>query len=153
MNRVKVSIALHKQEPDLNGNQREWEVPYMNYNRANAIMEIDENGDGFIHVRDLAFPNNGEDITQVALFFSVGVAVAPAGRGGSIIICDQIGSGPIVISKGVAPLLTLTVGVHKARLDEMRADGRFFDFVDPDYARGINLPDRAAHLNSHQEIH
>lgn len=138
---VKISIALHSQEPDLDGNQRQWELTYRDYNRQYAIMAIDENGDGFVHAADLAFPNNGENATQFATHFSIGVAVAPGGQGGSIINMGEIGTGVIVVSEGMAPLLTFTAGTYKARLDEMRADGRFFDTVEPDYEHGLNLPD------------
>ena len=140
MSSVKVSIALHKQEPKLDGNQRDWEVSYMNYNRCHVIMQIADDGHGEIFARELAFPNNAEDVTQVALFFSIGVAVAPGGQGGSIINYGPL-ENPIVISEGMAPLLTIISGIHAARLDEMRKDGRFFDSMEPDYERGLNLPD------------
>jgi hypothetical protein len=139
--KIKISVALHTQEPDIDGNQSQFELGYMNYNRRHIFMTIDDNGDGFFQATDLQFPSNGEYVAPVATWFSIGVAVAPANQGGAIINAGPIGTGPIIIVKGRGPMLTIAGGIHAERLNKMRLAGKFFDSVAPDHEHGLNLPE------------
>jgi hypothetical protein len=138
---VKVSIALHTREPDPDGNQWDggYEATYGGYNRQHVMMEIDNNGDGFARADAITFPNVNSD-PETFSFFSVGVAMAPSGQGGSIIIAGPL-EPPFYAAPGTSPQLkNFAIGVYRKRLDEMRADGRFFDHVEPDHKRGLNIP-------------
>lgn len=134
---MRVSITLHTDEPDQDGNQRDVEASYCGYNRAYAELVTQPSGDAVCEFKNLEFPKVQAD-PEVFTHFSLGVCIAPAGQGGSIIIVGPL-EQPIDAKVDTIPRLTALVGVRKARLDTMRADGRIVDSVKPDRERGTNL--------------
>src|ERR1700748_3815296 len=89
---MKVSVVLHKDEPDHNGNQRQVEAAYGGYNRQYADLVIDpETGMGVCDF-NVTFPQvqNGP---EHATHFSLGLCYAPPCQGGSIIIASIIDGG------------------------------------------------------------
>lgn len=135
---MRVSVTLHTDEPELDGNQRQHEAEYQGFNRQHIPMMIDEDGNGFCQFINLPFPENTEDVVEIVTHFSIGVCVAPSNQGGNIIICGAL-EKPIRIGKGYSPKITATVGVRAERLTEMVKDGRIVLNVAPDALRGINL--------------
>lgn len=134
---MRVSVSLHKLEPDENANQSWREADYQNFNREYAEMEFDEAGNGLVTIKNMQFPECGGDDRerQVLTHFSIGVCEGPLGRGGSIINAGPLDAA-IEIRPGYSPeLRAAMVGVYRSRLDEMRADGRLFDHL-PNCGRG-----------------
>lgn len=123
---MKVSIALHTDVPDDNGNQRALEARYAGYNRGEGVMVIDADGNGICKIEALRFPSSQEDTAELFTHFSVGVCegVDP-GKGGAIIITGPLPEPLGPVNKGRAPVIVdQLVGVYAARIAEMRADGR-----------------------------
>jgi hypothetical protein len=122
---MRVSVTLHRGLPDLDGNQRQLEANYRDYNRRYATLGIDpKTGDGFFNIENMEFPAAAAD-PQTLTHFSLGVSEAPANQGGAIIIVGEL-ARLINVTVGAAPLLQASGGVHKERLDTMLADGRLF---------------------------
>lgn len=138
---MKVSVALHFDAPPENGNQRDFEGSYQNYNRRVVEMDIDQHGAGTCQFEGLEFAAVGNmDAREPRLltYFSLGVCIAPADRGGAIIIAGPL-DPPVRLYPGVKPQVSAAVGVYASRLILMRLDGRLVDGVKPDPVRGINL--------------
>lgn len=122
---MRVSVTLHRAEPDLDGNQREFEAEYCGYNRGYTNVRIDpKTGDGFFAFEGMTFPRVQAD-PETLTHFSLGVCDAPADQGGSIIIAGILAK-PIVADVGTAPILEAAGGINAARLAAMLADGRLF---------------------------
>lgn len=138
---MRVSVALHYDMPPLNGNQRDLEGSYQNYNRRVVEMDIDQRGDGTCQFEGLEFATVGNldpCEPRTLTHFSLGVCNAPADRGGAIIIAGPM-YPTIHLIPGVKPQVSAAIGVYASRLAAMRADGRLVDGVAPDPARGTNL--------------
>ena len=122
---MRVSVTLHRQQPDEDGNQRDFEANYRDYNRNYADLAIDpKTGNATCVFEGMKFPPIPAD-PQVLTHFSLGVSQAPADQGGAIIIAGPL-SQVILGDVGVVPVLSVAAGVPKARLDQMLADGRLF---------------------------
>ena len=106
-----VSVALHRKEPKLPGNQRENECAYMNYNRQYA--ELDDKG---YCVLDVEFPPMGETFPEwVAGFFSIGICEnVPADTGGAILNWAPLYE-PIPVAEGVIPKIKAVMKVTNTR--------------------------------------
>lgn len=138
---MRVSVSLHFDAPPEDGNQRDFEGSYQNYNRRVVEMDIDQHGAGTCEFEGLEFPavgNMDDREPRVLTHFSLGVCIAPADKGGAIIIVGPL-HPPVYLDPGVKPQVSAAVGVYAARLAAMRRDGRLVDGVKPDPARGINL--------------
>lgn len=106
---MRVSVALHRKEPTIPGNQREGECAYMNYNRQHA--ELDDNG---YCVLDVKFPPMGETFPDwVAGFFSIGICEnVPADTGGAILNWAPLYE-PIPVEEGVIPKIKAVMKANK----------------------------------------
>ena len=134
---MRVSIALHVDDPGQDADQSLYEAKYMNYNRQHVDMAISDEG-GFIKAIDLQFPATGEDqaswAPQVFTYWSAAVCTGPADQGGAIIISGPIepvnGKPPHARKIGDAPIITIHAGVFMEKLNTMKADGRLHTFGD-----------------------
>lgn len=110
---MRVSVALHRKEPKLSGNQRENECAYMNYNRQYA--ELDADGHCVI---DVEFPPMGETFPEwVAQFFSIGICEnVPADTGGAIINYAPL-YAPIPVQEGIIPKISAVMNVNAERVN------------------------------------
>lgn len=133
---MRVSVTLHKLEPDMDANQSWKEANYQNFNRQYATMEFDDEGNGLVRIKDLAFPTCGgnDKERQVLTYFSIGVCDGPNGAGGAIINAGLLDAA-VEVRPGMHPELRVAiVGVYAARLQQMRDDGRLFDHL-PNFGR------------------
>lgn len=121
---MRVSVTLHTAEPPEDGNQRTVEAQYCGFNRCYAELIVQPSGDAVCEFKDLEFPVVQAD-PEVLTHFSIGVCVAPADQGGAIINAGPLDE-PIDAQVNMIPRLSAIVGVHKARLEAMLADGRMF---------------------------
>lgn len=105
---MRVSVALHRKEPSLSGNQRDFECAYMNYNRQYA--ELDSNG---YCVLDVEFPPMGETFPDwIAQFFSIGMCEnVPADTGGTILNYAPLYE-PLVVLQGAVPKIKAVMKVN-----------------------------------------
>lgn len=125
---MKVSIALHTEAPDENGNQRNAEARYRGYNRAYGVLVIDSTGNGVFNPETITFPVVQADADPLPYtHFSLGVCEGiDPGKGGAIIIVGEL-SAPLNLQTwevGSAPRFDAGAGIYAARIAEMRADGR-----------------------------
>lgn len=106
---MQVSIALHRAEPRVGGNQRESECEYMNYNRRYATLD----NDGHC-VIDTSFPAMGETIEHwVAQYFSVGICEGvPNGCGGEILNYAPLYE-PVPVRLGAAPAIKAVMKIDR----------------------------------------
>lgn len=124
---MRVSVSLHTRKPELDGNQRDFEAIYRDYNRSYAELVVDPTTGNAQCVFDkLDFPRVPDE-DQLFTHFSIGVCVGPADQGGSI-----INAGPLTpelrCPVGATPqLVNVMVGVGGSRLAAMRADKRLFE--------------------------
>lgn len=124
---MKVSVTLHTSRPDQDGNQRDHEARYQNYNRQYSELVVDPTtGNATCEFDAMPFPRVPDE-DQVFTWFSLGVCVAPADQGGAIIIAGPLAPALVAPIGTIPQLVNVSVGVYKARLDKMRADGRLFD--------------------------
>lgn len=133
---MRVSVTLHRLEPDENANQSWKEANYQNFNREYAMMEFDPAGNGLVQIKNMKFPTCGGDERerQVLTHFSIGVCDGPNGAGGAIINAGPLDNA-IEVRPGMHPeLRAAMVGVYVERLQQMRDDGRLFDHL-PNFGR------------------
>ena len=123
---MRVSVTLHRQQPGEDGNQREYEAQYQNFNRQYAEMVIDpDTGTATCQFEGLKFPAVGDDSREVLQFFSIGCCQAPADAGGAVIISGPL-LVPIVADKDVVPVLSAACAIPAERIAAMVDDGRLF---------------------------
>lgn len=116
---MKVSLALHRLEPDMNGNQRVGEARYGGYNRVMMDLVIDPNsGAGIIEGHNIRFPNVNTD-PETFEFISIAREHAPEGYGGAVINYGKLGE-PIVAGVGYTPTITMFgMGINPERMKAM----------------------------------
>lgn len=106
---MRVSIALHRTEPRIGGNQRHAECGYMNYNRQYAELD----GDGHCVV-DAAFPAMGETFEDwIALYWSIGVCEGvPQDEGGEVLNYAPLYE-PMPVREGFVPKIKAVMKIAK----------------------------------------
>lgn len=104
---MRVSVALHRAEPRIGGNQRDIECAYRNYNRQYA----DLSDDGHCIV-DIAFPPMDETFEHwVALYWSIGVCQdVPQDTGGGILNYAPLYE-PMPVREGYVPKIKAVMKV------------------------------------------
>ena len=132
---MKVSLALHTEDPGEDGNQRSFEARYMNYNRLIVDGEIDAKGNLLIELQNVAFVASGEAMPdwcpQNFRYISAGVCTGPLDSGGSVIIRHKFDQEMSVRNVGDFPTIKhLFIGVLAERLKLMMDDGRLFTLGD-----------------------
>ncbi len=111
---MRVSVALHSDEPDTN--QRQHEASYRDYNRAYADLAKNGNG-GVCKFRDLKFPKVGADPVRLT-HFSIGICEGAPDTGGTIIAIGVLAE-PIMAEVGDEPTLSSRMEVAPAVLEAL----------------------------------
>lgn len=109
---MRVSVALHRTEPKIGGNQREAEFAYMGYNRQYADLDADGHC-----VIDADFPPMGETYVDgdkwIGRFFSIGVCEnVPQDQGGTILNYAPL-YAPLAYEKDAIPKIKAVMKVEK----------------------------------------